>query len=36
MTGEQFETASEEINGGASIGRTLLFQFGNLGRAIIE
>jgi hypothetical protein len=36
MTGEQFETAATEINGGASIGSTLLFQFGNLGKSLIE
>lgn len=36
MTGEEFATAAEEINGGASIGSTLLFQFGNLGKNLIE
>ena len=36
MIGAEFATACEEINGGASIGETLLFQFGNLGKALIE
>src|SRR5258705_2105394 len=36
MNGEQFSTAAEEINGGAPIGQTLLFQFGNLGKSLIE
>ena len=36
MTGEQFSTAAEEINGGDAIGSTLLFQFGNLGKSLIE
>jgi hypothetical protein len=36
MTGAEFSTAAEEINGGASIGSTLLFQFGNLGKSLIE
>ncbi len=36
MTGEQFSVAATEINGGASIGETLLFQFGNLGKSLIE
>jgi hypothetical protein len=32
MTGAEFSTAAEEINGEA----TLLFQFGNLGKNLIE
>ena len=36
MTGKQFETAAEEINGGASIGSTLLYQLRNLGKSLIE
>jgi hypothetical protein len=36
MTGGQFETAAEEINGEASIGETLLYQLGNLGNGLIE
>lgn len=36
MTGTQLETFCTELNGGASIGSTLLFQLVNLGRAMIE
>jgi hypothetical protein len=36
MTGEAFATAAEEINEGDFIGSTLLFQFGNLGKNLIE
>jgi hypothetical protein len=36
MTGAEFSTTEEEINGGASIGSTLLFQFGNVGKSLIE
>jgi hypothetical protein len=36
MTGKQFVTAAEEINGGSSIGSTLLYQLGNLGKSLIE
>jgi hypothetical protein len=36
MTGEQFSTAVEEINGGDPIASTLRFQFGNLGKNLIE
>jgi hypothetical protein len=36
MTGEQFSTAVEEINGGDPIASTLHFQFGNLGKNLIE
>ena len=35
MTGE-LETFCEEINGGASIGATVLFQFINLAKAMVE
>jgi hypothetical protein len=36
MTGPELETFCEEVNGGASIGSTLLFQFINLARAMVE
>jgi hypothetical protein len=36
MTGPELETFCEELNGGASIGSTLLFQFINLARAMVE
>jgi hypothetical protein len=36
MTGEQFSTAVEEINGGDLIASTLRFQFGNLEKNLIE
>jgi len=36
MTGTEFSTAATEINGGASIGSTFLFQLGNLGKNLIE
>ena len=36
MTGEEFETSVQEINGGDPIGRTLLFQYLNLAKAMVE
>jgi hypothetical protein len=36
MTGSELETFCEEINGGASIGATVLFQFINLAKAMVE
>jgi hypothetical protein len=36
MNGPQLETFCKEINGGASIGSTLLFQFINLAKAMVE
>jgi hypothetical protein len=36
MTGTEHETFCEEINGGASIGSTVLFQFINLAKAMVE
>ncbi|ABE61205.1 hypothetical protein Nham_0309 [Nitrobacter hamburgensis X14] len=36
MTGPELETFCEEINGGASIGATVLFQFINLAKAMVE
>jgi hypothetical protein len=36
MTGPELETFCEEINGGASIGATVLFRFINLAKAIVE
>ena len=36
MTGTQLATFTEELNGGASIGETLLFQFINLAKAMVE
>lgn len=36
MTGPELETFCEELNGGASIGSTVLFQFINLARAMVE
>ena len=36
MTGTQLATLAEEINGGASIGSTLLEQLLNMAKALIE
>jgi hypothetical protein len=36
MTGTELSTFCEELNGGASIGDTLLFQFINLAKAMVE
>jgi len=36
MTGTEFSTAVEEINGGDPIASTLRFQCGNLGKNLIE
>jgi hypothetical protein len=36
MTGPEFSTAVEEINGGDPSASTLRFQFGNLGKNLIE
>jgi hypothetical protein len=36
VTGTEFSTAVEEINGGDPIASTLRFQFGNLGKNLIE
>jgi hypothetical protein len=36
MTGPELATFAEETNGGASIGDTLLFQFINLAKAMVE
>jgi hypothetical protein len=36
MTGTELATLCEELNGGASIGETLLFQFINLAKAMVE
>jgi hypothetical protein len=36
MTGPELATFAEEVNGGASIGDTLLFQLLNLSKAIVE
>ncbi len=36
MTGTEFSTAVEEINGGDPLASTLRFQFGNLGKNLIE
>jgi hypothetical protein len=36
MTGTELETFCEELNGGASIGSTVLFQFINLAKAMVE
>jgi hypothetical protein len=36
VTGPELETFATEINGGASIGSTLLFQFINLAKAMVE
>jgi hypothetical protein len=36
MTGPELATFAEELNGGASIGDTLLFQFINLAKAMVE
>jgi hypothetical protein len=35
MDGTEFTTAATEINGGASIGATFLFQLGNLAKNLI-
>ncbi|MFN3658181.1 MAG: hypothetical protein ACK4UO_13070 [Pseudolabrys sp.] len=36
MTGPELSTLCEEVNGGASIGETLIFQLINLGKAMVE
>jgi hypothetical protein len=36
MTGTELETFCTELNGGASIGDTLLFQFINRAKALVE
>ena len=36
MDGTEFTTAATEINGGASIGSTFLFQLGKLAKNLIE
>ena len=36
MTGTELSTFCEELNGGASIGSTVLFQFINLAKAMVE
>jgi hypothetical protein len=36
MTGTELDTFCEELNGGASIGSSVLFQFINLAKAIVE
>lgn len=36
MTGEEFSTFCAGLNGGHTIDATLLFQFGNIGRGILE
>src|SRR5690349_11510264 len=36
MTGTELSAFCEELNGGASIGDTLLFQFINLAKAMVE
>src|SRR5437868_3335054 len=36
MTGPELETFATELNGGASIGSTVLFQFINLAKAMVE
>jgi hypothetical protein len=36
MTGTEFSTAVDEINGGDPIASTLRFQFGNLDKNLIE
>lgn len=36
MPGSQLSTLCTELNGGASIGETLLFQFINMARALVE
>ena len=36
MTGTEVETFAIELNGGASIGATVLFQFSNLAKAMVE
>ncbi len=36
MSGTELETFCEKINGGASIGSTVLFQFINLAKAMVE
>ncbi len=36
MTGTELETFCTELNGGASIGTTVLFQFINLAKAMVE
>jgi hypothetical protein len=36
MNGTELETFCEELNGGASIGSTVLFQSINLAKAMVE
>ena len=36
MIGPEFATFCEEVNGGVSIGDTLLFQLLNLSKAMVE
>src|SRR3954454_5977294 len=36
MTGPELETFCEELNGGATIGDTLKFEFINLAKAMVE
>src|SRR5437899_452751 len=36
MTGDTLETLATELNGGAAIGDTLLYQFFNLAKAMVE
>ena len=36
MTSDELKTLCTELNGGASIGQTLLFQLLNLSRALVE
>jgi hypothetical protein len=36
MTGDQLATMAEELNGGASINATLLYQLLSLGKAMVE
>jgi hypothetical protein len=36
MTGTEFATFVEEVNGVATIGDTLLFQLLNLAKALVE
>jgi hypothetical protein len=36
MTGTELSTFVDEVNGGASIGATLKFQFVNIAKALVE
>jgi len=36
MSGEEFEVFATAINGGDTIGRTLLFQYLNMAKAMVE